>query len=199
MGIWDDIPGQLVPDASELSTLDHIVVLIREAVLIRHDLEEALSRSGKERTLQHRSFESGIGQKTKSINPKIYAAEHERLKAHIRGLIDALTTDELKTFLKNNMKRFMPDIGFHNGFRRVLVKDPNLTVRNQLVERRADMLIRLLLVGHTIVVHGHKQRNPFVDSSDVYYWRQPASSLERARVLRCAVVRPQGRVHQWLF
>jgi hypothetical protein len=170
MGNWDDIPGELVPDPSELPILGHIVVLIRQAVLIRHDLEEALSRSGKERRLRQGSFESGIGQKTKSIDPKLYAAEHEKLKAHIGGLIDALATDELKTFLKKNMKRFMPDMGSHNRFRRVLLKDPNLTVRNQLVEHRADMLIRLLLVGHTIVVHGHKQRNPFVDSSDVYYW-----------------------------
>jgi hypothetical protein len=165
MGHWDDIPDELWPDPGDLPVLDQIVVLIREAVLIRHDLEEGQSRRSKERRLQQRAFESAIGKKTKSIDRKVYLAEHKKLALQIDALIFALKADELKTFLKKHIRRFMPDIGA-----RRLIKDPNLTVRNQLIEHRGDMLVRLLLVGHTIVVHGHKQTNPFVDSIDVYYW-----------------------------
>jgi hypothetical protein len=172
MGNWDNIPDALVPDPGELPLLNDIVVAIREAVLIRHDLEEALSRRSKERRLQQRAFESGIGKKTNSIDPKVYVTEHMRLAQKINTLIYALTTDELKTFLKQNIRRFMPDIGpvAGNTFARRLIKDPNRTVRSQLVLLREDMLIRLLLIGHTFVVHGHKQANLFVDASDVYYW-----------------------------
>jgi hypothetical protein len=164
MGHWDDIPDDLVPDPDELGTLHLIVAEIREAVKIRHDLEEALSRTNQERRLAKdpRPFESIMGKTTKSIDPKIYEKEHQKTAARVMGLVKALKTEKLKDFLVNGItrpvpgdrfdnlpkvgsgriKRFLPDI---SGGLRVLVR-PDNTILNQLVPNREDWLIRLLLI-----------------------------------------------------
>jgi hypothetical protein len=167
MGNWDDIPDDLVPDKDELGTLHLIVAEIREAVKIRHDLEEALSRTNQERRLNLRPFESTIGKSTKSIDPKIYEKEHQKLAAHVMGLVKALKTEGLKDFLVNGItrpvpgdrfdnlpkvgsgriQRFLPDIsgGPKGEYLRVLAR-PDNTILNQLVPNREDWLIRLLLI-----------------------------------------------------
>jgi len=117
MGHWDDIPDDLVPDPEDLAKLHVIVAQIREAVKVRHDLEEALSRSSGGHRLGLRPFESTIGKTTNSIDPKTYEKEHERLAAQVMSVASGLKTQELRDFLTKGpgahsarIKRFLPDI-----------------------------------------------------------------------------------------
>src|SRR5215204_6239711 len=164
MGNWDDIPDAYVPDVKELPTLHHIVILIREAVAIRHDLQDALTINAGERQLRPPTFISGVFKRTNSKYPKVYVAEHKKLQGEVNQLIQALTTQKLKDFLTKNIKRFMPDISGGKPLRRL---KGTFSVLNQLLANREDMLIRLLLLDNAALAKRHAF---FATDDGVYYF-----------------------------
>ena len=190
MSHWDDIPDALVPDPADLPTLRQIVSDIREAIKVRHDLEEALSRKSGERRLAQRPFESDIGKKTSSTDPAIYNSEHQKLAGKIMNLINTLASQELKDFLSTQgvdrydksasghsarIKRFLPNVSGGPGGQYLRILAGNDTVLDMLVPGREDMLIRLLLLNYgswekTISKLPVGTRHRYMRTDGVYYW-----------------------------